>query len=111
MNILWSPEAIEDLNSLRAYIAQDNPSAARGVVLHIMHSIEQLLPYNPQLKLVTPQELAALILGRRICAALHSTPCYSQACCAAISTSASWDDVRASLSYKFKKIMLPNLSK
>ena len=37
MNILWSPEAIEDLNSLRAYIAQDNPSAARGVVLHIMH--------------------------------------------------------------------------
>jgi plasmid stabilization system protein ParE len=49
MNILWSPETIEDLNSLRAYIAQDNPSAARGVVLQIMHSIEQLLPYNPQM--------------------------------------------------------------
>ena len=49
MNILWSPEAIEDLNSLRAYIAQDNPPAARGVVLHIMHSIEQLLPNNPQM--------------------------------------------------------------
>jgi toxin ParE1/3/4 len=49
MNILWSPEAIEDLNSFRAYIAQDNPSAARGVVLQIMHSIEQLLPYNPQM--------------------------------------------------------------
>ena len=45
MNILWSPEAIEDLNSLRAYIAQDNPSAAR---VHIMHSIEHVLPYNPQ---------------------------------------------------------------
>ena len=44
MNILWSPEAIGDLNSLRAYIAQDNPSAARGVVLQIMH-----LPYNPQM--------------------------------------------------------------
>ena len=43
MNILWSPEAIEDLNSLRAYIAQDNPSAARAVALHIAHSIEQLL--------------------------------------------------------------------
>jgi plasmid stabilization system protein ParE len=40
MNILWSPEAIEDLNMLRAYIAQANPTAAR-VVLHIMHSIEQ----------------------------------------------------------------------
>ena len=49
MNILWSPEAIEDLNSLRAYIAQDNPSAAREIVLHIMHSIEQLLPNNPQI--------------------------------------------------------------
>ena len=49
MNILWSPEAIEDLNSLRAYIAQDNPSAARGVVLHIMDSVEQLLPDNPQM--------------------------------------------------------------
>jgi toxin ParE1/3/4 len=49
MNILWSPEAIEDLQSLRAHIAQDNASAARKVVLHIMHSIEQLLPYNPQM--------------------------------------------------------------
>jgi toxin ParE1/3/4 len=49
MNILWSPEAIEDLNSLRAYIAQDNPSAAQAVALHIMHSIEQLLPDNPQI--------------------------------------------------------------
>jgi toxin ParE1/3/4 len=49
MNILWSPEAIEDLNSLRAYIAEDHPSAARPVVLDIMHSIEQLLPDNPQM--------------------------------------------------------------
>jgi toxin ParE1/3/4 len=49
MNILWSPEAIEDLNSFRAYIVQDNSSAAREIVLHIMHSIEQLLPNNPQM--------------------------------------------------------------
>ena len=49
MNILWSPEAIEDLNSLRAYIAQDNPTAVRAVVLHIMDSVEQLLPDNPQM--------------------------------------------------------------
>jgi hypothetical protein len=33
MNILWSPKAIEGLNSLRAYIAQDNPSAAQAVAL------------------------------------------------------------------------------
>jgi toxin ParE1/3/4 len=49
MNILWSPEAIEDLTSLRAHIAQDDPVAARGVVLHIIHNIEQLLPDNPQM--------------------------------------------------------------
>jgi len=49
MNILWSPEAIEDLTSLRACIAEDDPAAARGVVLHIMHNIEQLLPDNPQM--------------------------------------------------------------
>ena len=49
MNILWSPEAIEDLNSVRAYIAQDNPSAARTVVLHILQNVEQLLPDNPQM--------------------------------------------------------------
>ena len=49
MNILWSPEAIKDLTSLRAYIADDDPAAARRIVLHIMHNIEQLLPDNPQM--------------------------------------------------------------
>jgi toxin ParE1/3/4 len=49
MTILWSPEAIEDLNSLRAYIAEDDPAAARRIVLHIMRSIEQLLPDSPQM--------------------------------------------------------------
>jgi len=34
MNIARSPEAIEDLASLRAYIAEDDPAAARRVVLH-----------------------------------------------------------------------------
>ena len=49
MTILWSPEAIEDLTSLRAYIAEDNPAAAKGVVLRILHNIEQLLSNNPQM--------------------------------------------------------------
>jgi toxin ParE1/3/4 len=49
MNILWSPEAIEDLNSLRTYIAEDNPLAARRVVLQIMLNIERLLPDNPRM--------------------------------------------------------------
>jgi toxin ParE1/3/4 len=49
MNIVWSPEAIEDLSSLRAYIAEDNPTAARRVVLHLIQNVEQLLPDNPQI--------------------------------------------------------------
>jgi toxin ParE1/3/4 len=49
MNILWSPEAIDDLTSLRTYIADDNPAAAQEVALHIIQNIEQLLPNNPQM--------------------------------------------------------------
>ena len=49
MKIAWSPEAIEDLVSLRAYIAEDNPAAARRTVQHLIESIEQLLPDNPRI--------------------------------------------------------------
>jgi len=49
MNIIWSPEAIQDLIALRAYIAADDPAAARRVVLRIVHDVEQLLPDNPQM--------------------------------------------------------------
>ena len=38
MKIAWSPEAIEDLVSLRAYIADDNPAAARRTGLAARHS-------------------------------------------------------------------------
>jgi plasmid stabilization system protein ParE len=37
MNILWSPETIKDLNSLRAYIERENPSAAQMVVAGFRH--------------------------------------------------------------------------
>jgi toxin ParE1/3/4 len=49
MKIAWSPEAIEDLVSLRAYIAEDNPAAARRTVQHLVESIERLLPDNPRI--------------------------------------------------------------
>jgi toxin ParE1/3/4 len=49
MNIVWSPKAIEDLASLRGYIEEDNPAAARRIVLHIIRNVEQLLPDNPQI--------------------------------------------------------------
>ena len=40
MNILWSPEAIDDLTLLRAYIAEDNPAAAQEVALENITSWE-----------------------------------------------------------------------
>jgi len=49
MTIVWSPQAIEDLISLRAYIAKDSPVGARRVVLRILHDIENLLPDHPQM--------------------------------------------------------------
>jgi plasmid stabilization system protein ParE len=33
MKIVWSLEAIQDLISLRAYIAEENPAGARRIVL------------------------------------------------------------------------------
>jgi toxin ParE1/3/4 len=47
MNLVWSPEAMEDLAALRAYIAQDDPAAARNVALHIVRNVETLLPRTP----------------------------------------------------------------
>ena len=40
MNIVWSPEAIQDLISLRAYITEESPAAAQRVVLRILHDVE-----------------------------------------------------------------------
>ena len=49
MTPVWSPEAIADLESLRAYIEQDDPAAARRVALHIIHNVETLLPDHPDM--------------------------------------------------------------
>jgi len=49
MNIVWSPEAIQDLISLRAYIAEESPAGARRIVLRILRDVEHLLPGNPHM--------------------------------------------------------------
>jgi toxin ParE1/3/4 len=49
MNIRWSDEALEDLRSLQAYIAKDNPAAAKKVAMAIVESVEINLPENPQM--------------------------------------------------------------
>jgi toxin ParE1/3/4 len=45
----WSPEAINDLVALRAYIEQDDPKAAQRVALHIVRNVETLLPSSPEM--------------------------------------------------------------
>ena len=45
---IWSPDAVDDLAALRAYIEQDNPGAAQSVVLRIIENVETLLPNNPK---------------------------------------------------------------
>jgi toxin ParE1/3/4 len=47
--IEWSQRAADDLASLRAYIAEDDPAAAQRVVLQIIHSVENLLAGQPQM--------------------------------------------------------------
>src|ERR1700719_1738365 len=49
MTLTWSPQAIDDLASLRAYISVDDPAAAKRIALHIIHSVAELLSQNPQL--------------------------------------------------------------
>jgi toxin ParE1/3/4 len=49
MIVRWSPEAIEDLASLRAYIAEHNPGAAKRTVLLILRGVDQLLSSHPEI--------------------------------------------------------------
>ena len=49
MIVEWSQRAADDLASLRAFIAEDDPAAAQRVVLRIVRSIEQLLARQPHI--------------------------------------------------------------
>jgi len=49
MNIVWSPQAVDDLIAIRAYIAAESPAGARRVVARILHDVENLLPDNPHI--------------------------------------------------------------
>ena len=49
MTLIWSPESIHDLISLRAYISEVDSAAAKRVGLHILYCVEHLLAENPKL--------------------------------------------------------------
>ena len=48
MKLIWSPEAIDDLISIRQYIANDDPHAAREVVRTIAMLVKHQLPKFPR---------------------------------------------------------------
>lgn len=47
MNIVWSPEATQDLAVLHAYIAEDDSAAAMRTVHRILDIVETALAGNP----------------------------------------------------------------
>ncbi len=49
MTPVWSPEAIDDLAALRAYIEQDDQAAAQRVALNIVQNVETLLSNSPEM--------------------------------------------------------------
>jgi len=49
MTIIWSDEALDDLESLRAHIAEESPKAARDMALRIVDAVERLLEPHSEL--------------------------------------------------------------
>lgn len=49
MNIVWSRKAVGDLAAARAFIARDNPEAARRIALQIIDAVEISLAANPHM--------------------------------------------------------------
>jgi len=50
----WSPEAVEDVESIAKYIERDSSYYARAVVSRII-SLAESIPENPQLGRVVPE--------------------------------------------------------
>jgi len=49
MRPVWTPSAIGDLASVRAYIAEHDPAAAQRIVRRIVDSVETALPQSPEM--------------------------------------------------------------
>ncbi len=45
MSIVWSPQAVRDLQSLRTYIAEDSPAYADLVVRRVLAAVERLVSF------------------------------------------------------------------
>lgn len=49
MRIVWAPQALGDLHDVHAYIAQDDPDAAKAVVERIISLVESRLSATPHM--------------------------------------------------------------
>jgi toxin ParE1/3/4 len=49
MKLAWTPQAVEDLASLRAYIAENNPAAAKRVASEILRAVTDGLTRYPDI--------------------------------------------------------------
>lgn len=54
LEVVWSPEAVEDLESIAAYIERDSPYYARAVVRRIVE-LGRDLPGFPEMGRVVPE--------------------------------------------------------
>ena len=54
LDLVWSPEAIEDIESIAAYIERDSPWYARAVAAKIIETAETIPDY-PELGRVVPE--------------------------------------------------------
>jgi addiction module RelE/StbE family toxin len=52
--IIWSPQALKDLNAIMNYIQQHNPSAASSIRSHFVEAIQNLRRF-PQMYRVVPE--------------------------------------------------------
>lgn len=48
MKLVWSPEALQDLNDIRAFISQDKPGSAKTIVARIVALVSEQLPVHPE---------------------------------------------------------------
>ncbi|QPK63514.1 type II toxin-antitoxin system RelE/ParE family toxin [Methylomonas sp. LL1] len=54
LRLIWSPEAVEDLNSIAEYIAKDSVFYARSVVRKVLAIVKQV-PNSPQVGRIVPE--------------------------------------------------------
>jgi plasmid stabilization system protein ParE len=43
--VIWTEPALSDLDAIADYVALENPDAARALVQHVFHHVDQLIDH------------------------------------------------------------------